>query len=455
MAKKRIESTEDKQRQSRKEMLIARRHEQQTRRVWILVLAVVGLIAAVLILGIVNELVLKPSRPVAVVNEVEITLDEWRDQVEYRRALLVSRISDIADLVAGDVNQIQQIAGLELQTLGDPELLGQQVLDELIEQELVRQEAEARGISVSVDEVQASLEERFYYFGGDSPTPQPTPTETIMPTPSITPIAQEGLTETIQLLTPTPTPTTGPTVTPMPTPTAISLESFEESSGEWFNRLNDYGVDEALFRNEIEQDLYRERLIDALALEGELSDLAEHASIFYIRFGNEDEANDALEAIESSDYLTVWNTIRNAVVEEDGEDSAIAGELLWRTADNLESILGPDLSGEAFELDIDEPGSVIVVPAQTEDGADSFFIIMVSGREVRPLTESAFDNAKQQIYINWLDEALLSNVLRFERWRANIPQRPLLDTRSWIYPTPVPTLTPGDPLELIPQATPG
>ena len=455
MAKKRIESTEDKQRQSRKEMLIARRHEQQTRRVWMLVSAVVGLIAAVLILGIVNELVLKPSRPVAAVNEVEITLDEWRDQVEYRRALLVSRISDIADLVAGDVNQIQQIAGLELQTLGDPELLGQQVLDELIEQELVRQEAEARGISVSVDEVQASLEERFYYFGGDSPTPQPTPTETIMPTPSITPIAQEGLTETIQLLTPTPTPTTGPTVTPMPTPTAISLESFEESSGEWFNRLNDYGVDEALFRNEIEQDLYRERLIDALALEGELSDLAEHASIFYIRFGNEDEANDALEAIESSDYLTVWNTIRNAVVEEDGEDSAIAGELLWRTADNLESILGPDLSGEAFELDIDEPGSVIVVPAQTEDGADSFFIIMVSGREVRPLTESAFDNAKQQIYINWLDEALLSNVLRFERWRANIPQRPLLDTRSWIYPTPVPTLTPGDPLELIPQATPG
>jgi len=455
MAKKRIESTEDKQRQSRKEMLIARRHEQQTRRVWMLVSAVVGLIAAVLILGIVNELVLKPSRPVAAVNEVEITLDEWRDQVEYRRALLVSRISDIADLVAGDVNQIQQIAGLELQTLGDPELLGQQVLDELIEQELVRQEAEARGISVSVDEVQASLEERFYYFGGDSPTPQPTPTETIMPTPSITPIAQEGLTETIQLLTPTPTPTTGPTVTPMPTPTAISLESFEESSGEWFNRLNDYGVDEALFRNEIEQDLYRERLIDALALEGELSDLAEHASIFYIRFGNEDEANDALEAIESSDYLTVWNTIRNAVVEEGVEDSAIAGELLWRTADNLESILGPDLSGEAFELDIDEPGSVIVVPAQTEDGADSFFIIMVSGREVRPLTEAAFDNAKQQIYINWLDEALLSNVLRFERWRANIPQRPLLDTRSWIYPTPVPTLTPGDPLELIPQATPG
>ena len=151
----------------------------------------------------------------------------------------------------------------------------------------------------------------------------------------------------------------------------------------------------------------------------------------------------------------MWNTIRNAVVEEDGEDSAIAGELLWRTADNLESILGPDLSGEAFELDIDEPGSIIVVPAQTEDGADSFFIIMVSGREVRPLTESAFDNAKQQIYINWLDEALLSNVLRFERWRANIPQRPLLDTRSWIYPTPVPTLTPGDPLELIPQATPG
>lgn len=454
MAKKRKESTDDKQRQSRKEVLIASRHEQQTRRVWFLVIAVVALIAAVLILGFVNELVLKPTRPVATVNGVEVTLDDWRDQVKYRRALLVSRISDIADLVGGDVNQIQQIAGLELQTLGDPELLGQQVLDELIEQELVRQEAEVRGISVSADEVQAALEERFFFFGGDPPTPQPTPTETIMPTPSITPIAQESLTETIEILTPSPTPTVGPTATPLPTPTAVSPESYEESSSGWFSRLNDFGVDEALFKSEIEQDLYRERLVEALALVGEVSDMAEQASIFYIRFENEDEANVALDDIETTDFLTVWNTINSQLEDDESESSAIAGELLWRTADNFESILGSDISEKAFDLDIEEPSTVVIVPAQTEDGTDSFFIIMVSGREIRPLTETAFVNAKQQFFINWLDEALLSDILRFERWRANIPQRPFLDTRSWVYPTPVPTPTPGEPLELLPQPTP-
>jgi hypothetical protein len=225
MAKKRKAKAEENQRQSRKEILIARRHEEQTRRVWLLLIAVIALISIVLIIGVVNELLLKPSRPVAAVNGVEITLEDWRDQVEYRRALLVSRVSDIADIVGGDVSQIQQIAGLELQSLGDAETLGQQVLEEMVDQELVRQEAQSRGIVVTEAEIQEALEERFLYFDGESPTPQPTATGTVMPTPSLTPIAQAVLTDSLEVEPPLSTPTAGPTNTPQPTPTAISLES--------------------------------------------------------------------------------------------------------------------------------------------------------------------------------------------------------------------------------------
>jgi hypothetical protein len=455
MAKKRSKTTENNQRQSRKEVLISRRHEQQTRRVWIFVIAVIALIAIVFLFGIVNELILKPSRPVATISGEDITLDDWRDKVEYRRALLVSRISEIADLVSGDVGQIQQIAGQELQAISDPETLGQQVLEEMIDQELIRQEAEARGITVSEDELQNSLEERFLFFGGKSPTPQPTPTETIMPTPSITPIAQENTDEGAESETPSPTATQGPTITPLPTPTAVSREAFEESLGEWYGRLNEYGIDEEMFRLDIQAEMYRERLLEDLASESGVSDEAEQISIFYIRFEDQDEADTTREEINSSDYLTVWNTINSRTEEEQLENTSFAGELLWRTVDNLESILGPDIRQAADELDIDEASSVIVLPAPTEDGTDAYFIIMPSGREVRPLTEAAFANAKQQNFSTWLEAIRLVDVATYERWRANIPQRPLLDTRSWIYPTPVPTPTAGEPIELIPQPTPG
>jgi len=79
---------------------------------------------------------------------------------------------------------------------------------------------------------------------------------------------------------------------------------------------------------------------------------------------------------------------------------------------------------------------------------------MVSGREIRPLSEAAFNNVKQQNLLEWLESARLEDVVTFERWRANIPQRPLLDTRNWIYPTPVPTPTEGGPLEPVVVPTP-
>ncbi len=455
MAKKRKATTEDKQRQSRKDILIARRHEEQTKRVRLLVIGIIALISAVLLIGVINELVLKPERPVAMVNGTEISMEDWRDQVEYRRALLVSSITDIANLVGGDFGQISQIAERELGMLGDPETLGLQVLEEMIDNERVLQEALALGITVTESEIQTALEERFNYFGGKSPTPQPTPTETIMPTPSLTPIAMATLTESQEIEAPTSTPTAGPSPTPRPSPTAVSLDSFQEALTNWNERLNDFGINEELFRRDVKSVLYRERLIELLADRAELPDEAEQASIFYSRFDNLEEAEAALEDIESSDFLTVWNTINTLENDEESESTAIASELLWRTAENLEGIFGLDISQEAFDLDIEEPSAVIVVLPVIEDGTSQYYIIMVSGREIRPLSQAAMNNARQQVYINWLDQVRFEGIDIFERWRANVPTRPGLDVSSWVFPTPVPAPTLGEPLGFTPVPTPG
>ena len=79
MAKKPPSTTEtEAQRQSRKEMLIARKHERQMRNVRIAVIVIAVLIALVLGIALVNELFITPNRAVATVGETPVTLRDWQ-----------------------------------------------------------------------------------------------------------------------------------------------------------------------------------------------------------------------------------------------------------------------------------------------------------------------------------------------------------------------------------------
>jgi hypothetical protein len=65
MAKKREENNEERTRQSRKDLLIQRQHDRQTRQIRLAILGIVGLQGVVVLIGIVNELLIKPDSPVA------------------------------------------------------------------------------------------------------------------------------------------------------------------------------------------------------------------------------------------------------------------------------------------------------------------------------------------------------------------------------------------------------
>jgi hypothetical protein len=81
---------------------------------------------------------------------------------------------------------------------------------------------------------------------------------------------------------------------------------------------------------------------------------------------------------------------------------------------------------------------VLVDVAETEDTSDRYCLILVNGREIRPLTENAIRSAKEQILSSWLDGQRQIAVETFERWRTNVPQRPILDPRFLVAPTPTP-----------------
>ncbi|MCI0395613.1 MAG: SurA N-terminal domain-containing protein [Chloroflexi bacterium] len=455
MAKKRRVDVEEQQRQSRKEILLARRQERQTRQIRLAILGVLGFLIIIVAVGLVNELVIKPQQPVAVVNGQAITMGEWRDRVRFQRAQIVLGLEDLATTFGGDVGLVQQYAGQQINLLLDPPTLGQVVLDEMIDQELIRQGAEARGIRVTDEDVQKAIEEQFSFFGGLSPTPLPTASATVQPTPSLTPIPTEVITEVVPTNTPLPTPTLGPTSTPRPTSTPVSQEAFQEDYQEMISRFGSYGVSEETYRAVIRAQLYEERLTEELAVDAEVTDEAEQASLYYIAFESEEEAQETLEAILDGEYLTIWNTIRSRPPDPESESTATAGELLWRSQNNYESFLGEEVANAAFELPLDEPSDILVQPgaatAEGEEAPDRYFIIQVSGREIRPLSESEISSAEQTELAEWLEGQRINNVETFDRWRANVPTQPVLDPSFLVQPTqapPQPTIPVEIPEEL-------
>lgn len=456
MAKKKEEMIEE-ERQSRKEVLRARRQEEQMRQVRIGIYVVVGLLVLVAVVGLVNELFIQPNRAVATVNGEAITLRDWQDRVQYERTQRIVFLENQYEAFQQNVGFIQQIYGQVIVELQDPETLGQNTLDLMVEESAIRQAAEARGITISDADVQKSVNEAFGYYDGGLPTPLPTPTETMMPTPSLTPIPTPVLTPVVTTtavltpvvpITPTAVPV-GPTSTPFPTSTPVSTESFQQEFGNLMGRLQEYGVDEAQYREIVRLQLYREQLQEALA-DGNVDTQGEQASIYALVWNDEAAATIGLERIQVEEYLPIWNLVRStpATAESPSFPGAAATEVLWQTQDALAQTVGTAVAAAAFSLPIGEPSTVLT--NTVSDGTTQYYIIQVSGREVRPLPASTVEDAKAQYLATFIEAQLSGNVVISEFWRTRVPTRPILDAKFLVQPTAVPTV----PLESTPAPLP-
>ncbi|MCA9939248.1 MAG: SurA N-terminal domain-containing protein [Anaerolineales bacterium] len=418
------------------------RDAEERRQVLLAVGGILALIVVVVLIGVVNEFIVKPGQPVATVNGEEISTREWQKRVRYQRAQFISTIEEFYDTTNGNVGLVQQLLGQQMQLLLDPEQLGLLVLNSMVDERLIREAAQARGIQVTADEVQKAIEEQYNYYGGALPTPLPAATETVIPTPSLTPIPTAVITEVVPTLTPFPTFTPGPTQTPAPTATPVSQESFDQEYGAAIRRLKRLGGSEAIFREVVEAQLYRDKLTEALAEDANLPTEELQASIYVITAGTKSEADQVLSDIQADNYLDVWNQIRSTPPNPDSASTAQARELLWSNSDRITTSLGNNVAIAALALDVGVPSNVITQTVTTGEGdtattTDSFHIIMVSGREMRPLTESALNTARQQNLSTWLDSQRVTTET-LERWRARVPKQPALDPKYLAQPTPIP-----------------
>ena len=452
MAKKPPSTTEtEAQRQSRKEMLIARKHERQMRNVRIAVIVIAVLIALVLGIALVNELFITPGRAVATVGETPVTLRDWQARVKFERAQRIIFLENQLEAFGGDVGIVQQFGGSVINELFDPQTMGQNSLNTMADELVICRAVEERGIEITDVDVQAKIGEAYSFYGaGVSPTALPEPTATVEPTPSLTPIPTAVITDVVPTLTPFPTPTAGPDPTAVPTATPVPEEEFLTQYADFIAQLNDLGVDEATYRSVVRTQLCREALTEALTEEQNLSRTAPQASLFVITAETEESANEMQALIESEGFLTAWNTLQSRVEDPEATEAPPTDsfELLWRTQDALEASVGADVAAAAFELDIDQSSEIIAV--DNGDDTTTYYLIMVSGREERELSESEFQTRQDEMLQVFLDEQLTGNLLLNDLWRARVPTLPVLDSKFLAAPTATPEVPTPAPLPTTP-----
>jgi parvulin-like peptidyl-prolyl isomerase len=198
---------------TKKEERLRKREREQHRTLYIGVGIAIGLSVLLMILGIVWEFAVRPNRTVASVGDDRIVArDFWQrtrlEQNQLQNALLFYQLQE--QQFGGQGFFTQQINQLSA-TLASPFALGQQTLDQMIEERIIAQEAAARGVTVSDAEIDEALREEVANSVGAVLAPAATAT------------AEAGAAATAEATawTPVPTPTVAATATVTATATAI------------------------------------------------------------------------------------------------------------------------------------------------------------------------------------------------------------------------------------------
>jgi hypothetical protein len=351
---------------------LARREVEtvQLRRLWFALAAAGVVVIAVLVYGAYQEYVAKPNAPVAMVNGVPIQLRAYQHRVRYEQLQLAMRAAELQDwqaqldpeaegqefMVEYVSQQLQQIQTMVPQ-------VPYEAVDTMIDDELVRQEAEQRGIAVGDEELQENVEEQFGYYR-TPPTPFPTPTP---------------VTETLSI------------ATPVPTPTPMTLEEYEKAYKTFVDGLTERtGMSEAELRGIFRNALLRQKLQEALA--AEVPTEADQVHARHILVETEEEAQQLLERLnggEAFDALAAENSIDDSN-KDDG------GDLGWFPQGQMV----PAFEEAAFGAEVDE----LVGPVETSFG---WHIIRIEGHEVRALDPAALQARQGQALQEWLSEARL------------------------------------------------
>jgi peptidyl-prolyl cis-trans isomerase D len=426
---------------TKKHMARLEREKVQTRYIVVVTLFIVIVVIGLIGYGILDEYVLRPSKAVVRVGSDRVTVREFVNLSLFNGQQAVnSYIQNVqlAQMFGYDETYVSSLRDQAQASLNQSNL-GNQTLNYLIEDLLIRQEAAGRGITVSDEELDNAMQEQFGYYPNGTPTPKPTyasiptstlsttqealfpPTSTPTETPAVTPTTSE--TESLSTATatseakPTESPTATSTLvpsatpdyTPTPTlsPTPYTQELYEAEYERVIDDFKQSNIPESTIRSLIESQLYRQKVQEAIWEELNLSPEEEQVWARHILVPDEATANMVLEQLRGganfADLAVSYST--------DTGSAQQGGDLGWFGIGKMV----PEFEETAFALQIGE----ISEPVQSTFG---YHIIQVLGHEIRTLSESEYNQLKEQKFQEWLDEKrAATEVVIDEIWRDVVP----------------------------------
>jgi parvulin-like peptidyl-prolyl isomerase len=380
----------------------AEREARAQRWVLISIGAALAVMLIVLLSGIIYEGLIYPNSPVAVVNGQSISTQDFQARVRYTRWQLGQQLSNVAAIYGAQALTDQSSPFyqqyVQLQP-GQEYLLGDQVVNQMVDEILVRDQAAEMGITVDAAQVDARIEEYFGY----NPNPEtatPTLEPSMTPTPIVSPTPSPVPTETpTPEQSPTPSATPLPTVTPAPTLTTEELaQRYADFSENFLNEGADVsGLTRDQIRAIFEAQVLQEQVQEALT--ADLPDAVEQINSRHILVATEEEAQDVLTALQAGEPFA--DLARN--VSTDSGSAQSGGELGWGTQDTY---VAP-FADAAFNGEV----GAIIGPVQSDFG---YHIIQVHAREVRDLTATQIEQRNSDTYNTWLSDLRSSDQTSIE-----------------------------------------
>jgi len=410
---------------------IARLERERRQSNIIRAIAISGILIVVLLLGYgyLKLNVLQLREPIAKVNGVTITTGQWQERVQLQRFNLLNLYNTYQFYQQNfGMDTSQQLQQIQL-TLQSPETLGQQVLDQMIEDILIRQEAEKRGISVSADEVEAAIQEAYNFSPNGTPTPTITPTEFSLPTLSSEQLTIYPATATpTEVLTSTPAPTNTPdnSVTPTatstiapPTPTFVpqnatatatpfTLEGFKTEFAKSMDNFKASGVSEATIRAAYENQLFRQKLEEVITADTPRTE--EQVWARHILVADKGKAATVMALLK---HGTDFGKLARDFSTDTGS-GAKGGDLGWFG----KGAMVAEFEKAAFSMKIGE----ISEPIQSQFG---YHIIQVLGHDNIPLNASQYEEKRKTAFTEWLTKTReAADITIFDVWKQRVPTAP-------------------------------
>ena len=403
------------------------RERRQVRLIrWIAVGGII-IVALLLVYGYLDLNYLRLREPVAEVNGEVVTIGEWQERVQFQRVNLLNLYNTYQvyqqNFGLDTTQQQQEIVNL----LQSPDTLGQQVLDQMVDEALIRQEAEKRGITASQEEIDKAIQELYGFFPNGTATPTITPTEFIFPTLS---------SEQLAFFPATSTPTTGPTSTiapsntpdtamtatatftaAPPTPTFVpeaatatatpyTLEGFNEQYAKALEDFKTNGISEGTLRSLYTTNILRDKLLKELLAGGPQTEEQVWARHILV----EDERSLGIVRSLLASGRDFGEVARKYSV--DTGSGANGGDLGWFGR----GAMVPEFEEAAFSQEIGEIGE----PIKSQFG---YHIIQVIAHQELPVAQSqqSQDNALSEWVVKAREE---STITINEAWREQIPPLP-------------------------------